>query len=40
MIAKKRKLLNEALQIYERIGMPIHVEMAQTLLARTAERQE
>jgi len=33
-------LLNEALQSYQRIGMPRHVEMTQTLLARAAGRQE
>jgi tetratricopeptide (TPR) repeat protein len=31
---KARTLLSEALQSYERIGMPHHVEMTQTLLAR------
>ena len=31
---KAQKLLSEALQSYERIGMPRHVEMTQTLLAR------
>ena len=35
---KAQTLLNEALQSYERIGMPRHVEMTQTLLARAAER--
>jgi len=31
---KAKTLLNEALQNYERIGMPRHVKMTQTLLAR------
>jgi len=31
---KAQTLLNQALQSYERIGMPRHVEMTQTLLAR------
>ena len=31
---KAPTLLNQALQSYERIGMPRHVEMTQTLLAR------
>jgi tetratricopeptide (TPR) repeat protein len=31
---KAQRLLNEARQTYERIGMPRHVEMTQTLLAR------
>jgi tetratricopeptide (TPR) repeat protein len=31
---KAQTLLNEALQSYERIGMPRHVELTQTLLAR------
>jgi hypothetical protein len=31
---KAQTLLSEALQSYERIGMPHHVEMTQTLLAR------
>jgi hypothetical protein len=35
---KAQTLLNEALQSYQRIGMPRHVEMTQTLLARAAER--
>ena len=35
---KVQTLLNEALQSYERIEMPRHVEMTQTLLARAAER--
>jgi hypothetical protein len=30
-------LLSEALQSYERIGMPRHVDLTQTLLARVAE---
>ena len=35
---RAQTLLNEALQSYKRIGMPRHVEMTQTLLARAAER--
>jgi hypothetical protein len=35
---KAQTLLNEALESYERIGMPRHVEMTQTLLARAAGR--
>ena len=31
---KAQTLLNEALEIYTQIGMPRHIEMAQTLLAR------
>jgi len=31
---KAQTILNEALQSYERIGMPRHVEMSQTLLTR------
>jgi len=31
-------LLSEALEIYTHIGMPRHVEMTQTLLARAADR--
>jgi hypothetical protein len=33
---KAQTLLNEALESYERIGMPRHVEMTQALLARAA----
>jgi hypothetical protein len=35
---KARTLLNEALESYERIGMPRHIEMTQTILARVAGR--
>ncbi len=35
---KAQAMLGEALQSYKRIGMPRHVEMTQTLLARAAER--
>jgi tetratricopeptide (TPR) repeat protein len=35
---KAQTLLNEALQSYERIGMPRHIEMTQILLARAADR--
>ena len=35
---KAQTLLNQALKSYERIGMPRHVEMTQTLLDRAAER--
>ena len=35
---RAQTLLNEALQSYERIGMPRHVEITKTLLARAAER--
>jgi hypothetical protein len=35
---KAQTLLNEAQKSYERIGMPRHVEMTQTLLARAAVR--
>jgi tetratricopeptide (TPR) repeat protein len=34
---KANALLNEALESYERIGMPRHIEMTRTLLGRTAE---
>ncbi len=37
---KAKTLLNEALETYTQIGMPCHIEMAQTLLARAAGRQE
>jgi hypothetical protein len=33
-----RTLLSEALETYTRVGMPRHIEMTQTLLARAAER--
>ena len=35
---KAQTLLDEALESYERIGMPRHVEMTQTLLDETADR--
>jgi len=35
---KAQTLLSKALESYSRIGMPRHVEMTQTLLARAAER--
>jgi tetratricopeptide (TPR) repeat protein len=35
---KARTLLDEALESYERIGMPRHVEMTQTLVDRAADR--
>jgi tetratricopeptide (TPR) repeat protein len=35
---KAQTLLNQALQSYERIGMPRHVEMTQTLVGRAANR--
>jgi tetratricopeptide (TPR) repeat protein len=37
---KAQTLLREALESYTQIGMPRHIEMAQTLLARAAGRQE
>jgi hypothetical protein len=37
---KAQTLLREALETYTQIGMPRHIEMAQTLLARAAGRQE
>ena len=37
---KAQTLLNEALETYTQIGMPRHIEMAQTLFARAAGRQE
>jgi hypothetical protein len=36
---KAQTLLNEAQKSYECIGMPRHVEMTQTLLARAAVRE-
>ena len=35
---KAQTLLSEALETYTQIGMPRHIEMTQTLLARAAER--
>jgi tetratricopeptide (TPR) repeat protein len=35
---KTRTLLDEALESYERIGMPCHVEIIQTLMNRAADR--
>ena len=37
---KAQTLLREALESYQRIGMPRHVDLTQTLLARVAEMQE
>jgi tetratricopeptide (TPR) repeat protein len=37
---KAQKLLNQALESYERIGMPRHIEMARALLDRADGRQE
>jgi len=34
---KAQTLLREALESYQRIGMPRHVDLTQTLLARVAE---
>jgi hypothetical protein len=34
---KAQMLLREALESYQRIGMPRHVDLTQTLLARVAE---
>jgi hypothetical protein len=37
-LEKAQTLLSEALESYQRIGMPRHVEMTQALLARAADR--
>ncbi len=39
-LEKAKTLLNQALESYQRIGMPRHIEMTQALLARAAGRQE